>query len=210
LQGTIPFIAMELLLFGVPHRVAHDLESIIYVLLFLVSHLDGPDNSVRDPPLYAGEKSCLHPSAIREWFAPGATLPGLGAAKVAHMTVLFEARILDHISPYFQPISAHIAALWLAVLPKRPEVGIDWRYMCSHVTCMELIDVFKTALLDPNLIDEAKNSELTVLGKRACPGDFITASNGWDVVPVAKKNLEAKAKMHTSRKTKLMTKKRRA
>jgi hypothetical protein len=214
LQGTLPFIAIELLISGVPHRVAHDLESIIYVLLFIASHLDAPHNSVRNPPLYnVGERKGQHggnrhPSSMREWFGPNhGSSESLGGLKLGHMIVLFETHILSGISPYFKPISPYIAKLWHEILPDRSKPGIS-----SNVTCMDIIKVFKTALLDPALIDEAKKVKLdpTVLGKRARPGDLVTAPNGWDVVSVAKRTLNAKAQLQMSRpKRKLMTKTKR-
>ena len=37
-------------MYGIPHRVAHDLESLFYVLLFICTHLGGPRNSVGNLP----------------------------------------------------------------------------------------------------------------------------------------------------------------
>jgi Fungal protein kinase len=66
MQGTTPFIAIKLLIHGSIHRVAHDMESVLYVLLFICSHLEGPCGAIRDPPLYGntGSADKVHPSSI--------------------------------------------------------------------------------------------------------------------------------------------------
>lgn len=160
LQGTPPFIAVELLLFGVPHRVVHDLESVFYVLLFICTHLEGPNNTVGNPPLYEQ----THPSPMRHWFAaPGLIV--LGDVKSSHMFLFFEERILPHISPYFQPLVPYIRKLW-SVLHPQNNSGCH-----STATCRDIVEVFKSALLDKELIEHARQPD-SILGKRARPADL--------------------------------------
>ena len=68
MQGTPPFIAIELLIHGSSHCIAHDLEFVLYVLLFICTHFNGPFGEIRDPPLYGNDKNYNHPSSIKEWF----------------------------------------------------------------------------------------------------------------------------------------------
>jgi len=201
---------MELLKYGIPHRVAHDLESVIYVLLFICTHLQGPHNAVRDPPLYGGENSSEHPSAIKNWLLTKD--PSIvGQLKFSSMMGYFEEDILPHISPYFKPLKPHISALWGVLFPHRltqPIVGKE--AMHSTATCADVINVFKSAFEDKSLIEEA-NQPSTILGKRSHPGDLISAANGWDAVEPPNKLLTAEPKKNptTVRQTKLMKKSRR-
>jgi hypothetical protein len=209
MQGTAPFIAIELLIHGTAHRVAHDLESILYVLLFLCSHLQGPSGNVRNPPLYGGAESCLHPSNIKEWLCAN-NLGTLGHLKFSHMIGHFESHILPHISPYFYPLRPHLSTFRDTLLPRGLNSAAK-EAVHSLATCQDVIDVFKNALLDKTLIEEAKKAR-SVLSERSLPGDLVVAPNGWDVIKVPKTLLNAKPKLSptTPRKTRLMTRGRRA
>jgi hypothetical protein len=199
---------MELLKYGIPHRVAHDLESIVYVLLFICTHLQGPCNAIGDPPLYGGAGSSVHKSGIQQWINTKDPKT-LGQTKFTHMIALFEEDILPFISPYFKPIIPFISELWNILFPQRltkPTVGKE--SMRSSATCLNVINAFKSVLQDKALQEEAKNPS-TILGKRSRPGELI--SNGWDAVEPTKKLLsgEAKDNQSTPRKSKLMRKSRR-
>ena len=69
----------------------------------------------------------------------------------------------------------------------------------STATCLDVINIFKTVLLDPELIANAKES-CSVLGKRSYPGDLIVAPLGWDAVKVTKRNLEGEPHMSVARR----------
>jgi hypothetical protein len=200
---------MELLICGGPHRVAHDLESLFYVLLFICTHFGGPHNTVGNPPLYAsgGVTVCDHSSGMKEWFLES-SLHRLGASKFFHMVGFFESNILRFISPYFKSLEPHLSLLWETILPQRfttPSIGK--KSVHSNVTCSEIIEVFKTILLDKSLIAQAKQ-EATILGKRSLPGDLNVSSDGWDVVRPHKKTLSKEPKVKTLRRrqSKLMMK----
>jgi serine/threonine protein kinase len=208
LQGTPPFIAIELLLFGVPHRVAHDLESLFYVLVFICSHLGGPHNTIGNPPLYGGVTGCDHPSAIKQWLC-STNLVILGKMKFGDMVGFFEDAVLPFISPYFLPLKHHLCSLWNTILPqrsKKPSIGKDSVH--SHVTCYDIIGVLKTILLDKSLIDQAEQAA-TTLGKRSLPGELDIVSNGWYAIRPSKKILMRNPKISPStapRQSKLMSK----
>jgi hypothetical protein len=78
----------------------------------------------------------------------------------------------------------------------------------SVANARSVVDVFKRALEDENLINEAKRSTST-LGKRCLPGDLV--STGWDAVQVIKKDLTAEPRIQVKvkRHTVLMNKRRR-
>jgi hypothetical protein len=54
------------------------------------------------------------------------------------------------------------------------------------VSCCDVIQVFKNALLDQSLIAEAKQQVCIVGSKRSQPGDLVVAENGWDAVKLPK------------------------
>jgi hypothetical protein len=202
-------MALELLLYGAPHRAIHDVESLAYVLMFICSHLGGPNNTVRDPPLYGGGYPPTHPSQMKEWLT-ATRLTSLGHLKYSHMLGHLEGSILSHFSPYFDPLKDHIVALWNVIFPVHLS-RVGQQGVRSVATFSDIIKVFKTALLDEKLINEARNSR-TVLGKRSVPGDLTVARDGWDVVKVTKRESEAEPKMKppTKRSTRLMQKTPRA
>jgi hypothetical protein len=197
---------MELLKYEIPHGVAHDLESLVYVLLFLCTHLKGPCNDIGDPPLYGGDNSSKHPSGIKQWLN-AKDFKVLGHIKFSNMIGDFERDILPYISPYFDPLKPHISALWNILFPQRltkPIVGQEAVH--STATCLDVINVFKTVFVDKSLIDEAKRQSIAILSKRHHPGDLISAANCWDAVETPKELLTAKPKNNpsTSRPRKVM------
>jgi len=192
--GTPPFIAIELLVFGVPHRVAHDIESLFYVLLFILTHLGGPRNTPGSPPLYGDATVDNHPSPIKQWLSVN-NLDNLGKLKYVDMVVLFESKILPNISPYFKPFQHHIKSLRRAIFPEH-KTGLDFgaKAVYSKVTCSDIIQVFKDILQDESLINQALHAS-TTLGKRSVPGDLFT-QKGWDVVrPSQKRSRTERAKL---------------
>lgn len=198
---------MELLMYGTPHRVVHDLESVFFVLLFICTHLDGPYHSIRKPPLY-GPEGKHHPSPMKNWLAVN-TFSVLGHLKHSHMSCHFEELILPHISPYFAPLRPHLRNLWSTLHPQITKtVPVGHQGSHSLATARSVIEVFKRALQDEILIKEAHQSDST-LGKRSLPGDLV--STGWDAVSVAKKFLiaEPQTQVKQKRQTKLMGKRRR-
>ena len=175
-------MAIELLLFAPPHRVVHDAESLIYVLLFLCSHLDGP-GSLGNPPLFGSGSA--HPSGIRSWLS-ASSLKMLGHAKFSQMTAHFGVDILPYLSPYFKSLGPHILKLWTALFPK-----IELTKDASHsvATLRNFIDAFKTVLSDEDLIAAATSSGST--RKCSLPGELVISSNGWDAVPPKKRPLRS-------------------
>lgn len=176
MQGTPPFMAMELLLFAPPHRAIHDAESLIYVLLFLCSHLDGP-GSLADPPLFgSGSK---HPSGISSWLS-ASSLKMLGHTKFSQMAAHIDVHILPFLSNYFTSLGPHIVKLWTALFPSM-ELASNASH--SKATLRDIIDAFKSVLLDEDLISKARAGTR----KRSRPGELVISHNGWDAMPSPKK-----------------------
>jgi hypothetical protein len=199
-------MALELLLYGERHRAIHDVESLAYVLMFICSHLVGPRNSIRNPPLY-GKDSMFHPSPIKEWLTATRLSP-LGIQKYGHTIGHLDEFILPHFSPYFDQLKPHVVAMWNVIFPSRLHgIPAGKKGVQSDATFGDIINVFKTALLDKTLIEEARISP-TVLGKRSLPSDLAAAENGWDVAKVSKSQLEAEPKMNrvVKRSSKLLLK----
>jgi len=206
--GTLPFIATELLKYNsIPHRVAHDLESLLYVLLFLCTHLDGPGNSIRDPPLYGPDRA-KHPSSIKHWFDVE-KLDTLAVAKLGHMTTFLEDDILSNISPYFAPLKPHITRMCTMLFRDKMKGKSGKDAMHSTATCLDFINIFRMVFQDQLLVDQAKKIN-QVLGKRGHDaGDLVSAENGWDAVQPSEELLKGDAKNNPtiSRTSKFMAKK---
>ena len=179
---------MELLIHKSPHCSIHDAESLIYVLLFLCSHLDGP-GKIRDP-LYGSSK---HPSGMKQRLSSSHTFNTLGHLKFSHMGAHLDVEILPHLSPYFAMLHPHISNLWMALYPGQLlERGREASHCCT--TLHDIIKVFKDVLLNEHLIGEVKKNKPVSLGKRSFPGELVVAGNGWDAVKVQKKESESKLK----------------
>jgi hypothetical protein len=206
LQGTLPFIAIELLILGVRHRVIHDLESLFYVLLFVCTHLDGP-RKIHNPPLFGGKQASSHPSPMKDWISTK-DIRSLGFLKSGSM-LGFENHVLPFISPYFFPLRSHLVSLWRTLHPITTNPApADPGAARSFANPIDIINVFRTALQDPILIGLAKNSESNPL-KRAFPGEQIFASDTWDVLDPEVTDPHT-GKFSKKRRTKCMTRRHRA
>ena len=174
-------MAIELLIFGKPHHAIHDAESLIYILLFLCTHLSAP-NKLSKPTLLGSRSN--HPLGISAWLSAN-NLSGLGHTKFSQMTAHFEHSILPHLSSYFKPLGPPIQELWKALFPSMDMQSVD----ASHSVMMlrDFINVFKTVLSDKDLIARAKEPD----NHLKCPGKLIISENGWDARPAPKKQMMA-------------------
>ncbi|KAF8075033.1 hypothetical protein FPV67DRAFT_1475788 [Lyophyllum atratum] len=136
----------------VTHTVAHDLESLFYVLLY-----------------YA-------PIPMAEWFVPECTFQSLGKIKWADMN-LFEHAIMDHVDPYFEPLKIYLRELRTAVFPfkERPRgdpTAAKQRekdVLQSPITCKVFAEILEKALRDVNIVgkqDSYIRPSSSELGKR--------------------------------------------
>jgi hypothetical protein len=183
-------MAIELLLYAPHHRAIHDAESLIYVLIFLCTHLSGP-GQVNDPPVFgSGSKhsGSKHPSGITHWMDV-TDLDQLGHIKSSQMLLNLKPIILNHLSSYFKPLAPHIYKLWTVLFP--PASGLSSPSTNpghSKATLRQFINALKTVLLDKSLIDSTRQnlepdseSDTGNRRKRSRPGELIISeSNGWD------------------------------
>jgi hypothetical protein len=96
--------------------------------------------------------------------------------------------------------------LWKAIIPiGQPQQRYNFR---SSATPCNIIKVFKTALLDTQLIEDAKSAagDLKHYNKCSHPGDLIADSNCWDAVKPPTKPKKPKLAPVVIRKGKFLTK----
>ncbi|KAG6824078.1 hypothetical protein H0H92_008056, partial [Tricholoma furcatifolium] len=112
--GTAPFMALPLLLHASPHRVAYDLESLFYVLVYVCTNYEK-----LDPPVVR-ERGLLSASSryapISAWFQ---ALPfrDLGCLKFTQLHFNMEGFVLEYVSKYFHPLRDALRKLWIALYP---------------------------------------------------------------------------------------------
>ncbi|KAG6808441.1 hypothetical protein H0H92_004111 [Tricholoma furcatifolium] len=112
--GTAPFMALPLLLHASPHRVAYDLESLFYVLVYVCTNYEK-----LDPPVVR-ERGLLSASSryapISAWFQ---ALPfrDLGCLKFTQLHFNMEGFVLEYVSEYFHPLRDTLRKLWIALYP---------------------------------------------------------------------------------------------
>jgi hypothetical protein len=177
-----------------PDRVTHDLESVFYVLLFICTHLKGPLGEIQDPPLY-GDKTNLkgeHPSPMKFWFGPNRTLEEIGLQKYCQMMSVFlkddEPNLLKNISPYFYPLKKYLVDIRNALFTEDGPIP-------SASPC-DLIEVFKAALQDEDLIKAAKKDyDLKLHHKRSLPGELVISPNSWDAAKPEESRISKKPKL---------------
>ena len=88
------------------HDIRHDLESIFYVLIWVCSHMEGPEIERSDP----------HSLPVREWCTMNDNLRRLGLIKLSHIAD-FEDSILKHFTPYWKDFKPYARKLMDAFWP---------------------------------------------------------------------------------------------
>jgi hypothetical protein len=187
-------MAIELLIHASAHRAIHDAESLLFVLIFLCTHLKGP-GLVGCPPVFGSNLN--HPSGVKDWLS-ATNLVVLGHTKFSQMNFHLYTHILDHLSDYFLPLRPVISELWTALFPS-PNSSSSQIPSRSNATLRTFINVLKTMLLDEKLKATAKN--LSDERKLKRPGDSFMPSNSWDPIPAPKKQTKAKINSSASPKT---------
>ena len=110
-KGTPPFMAIEILLQKgrtFHHSLRHDLESLYFVIIWICSHMEGPE---------VERKDTAH-LAIRKWSDMEAPLQHLGHVKLAHVDDM-EQTILPDITSYWEDLKPFIWQLKQAFFPVR-------------------------------------------------------------------------------------------
>ncbi|KAJ7883300.1 hypothetical protein B0H13DRAFT_1721285 [Mycena leptocephala] len=99
--GTLPFMAIDILADGegLPaHEPKHDLESLLYVLIWVCVHYAGPGDVER-------QNFNIHNSPLRHW-VKGDDYTAIGLVKDSAMrnTKFWKRNVLDSFAPYFEPL----------------------------------------------------------------------------------------------------------
>ncbi|KAJ7177924.1 hypothetical protein C8R46DRAFT_1346203 [Mycena filopes] len=106
--GTLPFMAIDVLTDGVElsaHEPHHDLESLLYVFIWICIHYAGPNNSER-------QNFDIHDSPLKGW-VEGPTYEDIGLTKYSSMSApkFWERNVLRSFAPYFEPLKP-CASAW--------------------------------------------------------------------------------------------------
>ncbi|KAJ7625017.1 hypothetical protein DFH06DRAFT_1008349 [Mycena polygramma] len=128
--GTLPFMAIDILLKGeeLPeHEPRHDLESLLYVLIWVCVHYAGPCDVER-------QNFGIYESPLSDWVS-GSTYKAIGKMKKSTMTDndLWEGEVLETFAPYFEPLKP-CASAWKQL------------YVEKNLTYDAVLDVLRTAL----------------------------------------------------------------
>ncbi|KAJ7165000.1 hypothetical protein C8R46DRAFT_1097851 [Mycena filopes] len=105
--GTLPFMAVDVLVFGgeLPeHEPHHDLESLLYVLLWVCVHYAGPNDVER-------QNFDVRTSGLKHWVS-GTSYEGIGMSKgyVMKDDALWVRDVLKTFAPYFEPLKPCVSA----------------------------------------------------------------------------------------------------
>ncbi|KAH8112614.1 hypothetical protein DFH11DRAFT_1511437 [Phellopilus nigrolimitatus] len=105
--GTLPFMALEMMVAEkenkIKHAYYHDLESILYVLCWLCTAQEGPNN------LQRSRDFIFKKSAIAQWAGYGRNDPTMEHIRQAKQSMVqnpadFDKYIVSQFAPYFQPL----------------------------------------------------------------------------------------------------------
>ncbi|KAJ7747934.1 hypothetical protein DFH07DRAFT_830621 [Mycena maculata] len=133
--GTLPFMAVDVLCDGgnLPaHEPRHDLESMLYVLIWICVHYAGPLNVER-------QNFNIVDSELRDWVS-GSSYEGIGKMKDAALrNPKFWDRVLGEFAPYFEQLKPCVSA-WKQL------------YVDENLAYDAVLDVLRSAL--PTLAEE--------------------------------------------------------
>ena len=145
IQGTLPFMAIDLMLNKKEHfchELHHNLESILYVILWVCTLMDrvGVKHREADP--------CFMDAPLCTWFDRDANIWDLSYHKLAHVVDSDQA-ILDNFSPFWKSFKPFVCQLLCAFFPIHPIAGCP-------ITPHTIISILKTAA---EMVDMAEEPE---------------------------------------------------
>jgi serine/threonine protein kinase len=163
IQGTPPFMAIDLMLHRdepdkfFHHELRHDLESILYVILWICTSMDGPmmERRVVDPRFMD--------LPLHMWFDKDADIQNLGYLKLGHV-VDSERAILSNFPPFWSSFKPFVRKLLEAFFPIHPIAG-------SNITPEKMIDILENAAQHVDVGDDSSDNVKTLE-----PGSSGTAS----------------------------------
>lgn len=148
LQGTLPFMAIELLMDNknlVEHTEKHDLESLFYVLLYICTMCTGPGKLSKG----LNRDDNYHP--FGNWIDDVADWHAIGAYKSQAFTDpdVTDKKVFKHVHPYFKPLIPLLRSfcdtifpVYLLESPSHAD-GISQRHRGTNMPCGTHQDVLK-------------------------------------------------------------------
>ena len=118
-QGTPPYMAIEALLETNPtfiHQPRHDLESILYIILYICTFFPGPGLPC---------KTTVFPP-LRTWFSND-RIREIGYRKVAHLQC-YDIAILPNFTPYWCDFAPFVKDLIIACFPVNARLPSELQY----------------------------------------------------------------------------------
>jgi hypothetical protein len=135
IQGTAPFISNAVLMRIKPHEGCHDLESIFYTLIYLLTIVKSP-GVMRTQMDYDILSS--HPPILK-WFdvtAMDNSFKDMARLKMGHLCD-FDGSILAKMDSYFQPLTPFLLGLLDAFFPTS-------KFLDNKMTHSKMIELFDT------------------------------------------------------------------
>ncbi|KAJ7507264.1 hypothetical protein B0H11DRAFT_2319013 [Mycena galericulata] len=165
--GTLPFMAVEVLFYGgrLPaHQPRHDLESMLYVLIWICVHYAGPGNVER-------QDFDILKSELADWVR-GNTYQLIGKAKDSALKTFWVPCVLAEFAPYFEPLKP-CASAWKQL------------YIDGNVTYDAVLEVLRKTLATlPDVEVWSKDNDPEGYGeqgkKRKRPYDHLARINESD------------------------------
>ena len=84
----------------------------------------------------------------------------------------FETHLINHISPYFNPLKKYIHKIWEILIPSELKHHSRLKAVQSSAAPQNIIQVFMVALQDDQLIKDAKVACLHH-NKHSLPGELV-------------------------------------
>ena len=135
-------MAIEALLATNPtfvHKPQHDLESILYIILYICTFIHGPGLSLSrhdSPP-------------IRNWFC-NAGLREIGYRKLGHLEH-YEAQILPYFTHYWCDFAPFVKDLIIACFPVKAHLSNDFQYdQALHILKMAYDSIEEPQTVPPS------------------------------------------------------------
>ena len=108
------------------HKPQHDLESILYIILYICTFVRGPGL----PPALSQHvfdiAHCLSPP-IRTWFSNDTDIRKMGYLKLAHLEC-YDIAILPYFAPYWHDFAPFAKDLIIACFPVKARLPNDFQY----------------------------------------------------------------------------------
>ena len=122
-QGTPPYMAIEALLETNPafiHKPQHDLESILYIILYICTFVRGPGLLLYNLNM----PSALPP--LRTWFSNN-RIREIGYRKLAHLQC-YDIAILPNFTPYWHDFAPFVEDMIIACFPVNAWLPSELQY----------------------------------------------------------------------------------